>query len=98
MTVDDLGLDPALERLNYRNGQRIVAADLRAEQGYHIGVRRWLNRTLFNPGIAKGLEGTPSTTDKHAVVVSAGLAIDVMGRELIVPAALEVPVSGIPSP
>ena len=97
MTVDDLGLDPALERLNYRNGQRIVAADLRAEQGYHIGVRRWLNRTLFNPGIAKGLEVTPSATNKHAVVVSAGLAIDVQGRELIIAVDTEVPVSGIPS-
>jgi hypothetical protein len=97
VTVDDLGLDPALERLNYRNGQRIVAADLRAEQGYHIGVRRWLNRTLFNPGIAKGLEVTPSATNKHAVVVSPGLAIDILGRELIVAADLEVPVSGIPS-
>ncbi|HEY5186814.1 MAG TPA: hypothetical protein VIM19_18375 [Actinomycetes bacterium] len=97
MSVDDVSLDPAVERLNYRNGQRIVAADLRAEQSYHMGVRHWLNRTLFNPGIAKGLEVTPSPTNKHAVLVSPGLAIDGLGRELIVPTQVELPVSGIPS-
>jgi hypothetical protein len=97
MTAVEPVTDPAVERLNYRNGQRIVAADLRAEQNYHIGVRRWLNRTLFNPGIAKGLEVTVSPTNNHAVVVSPGLAIDVQGRELIVPIDTPVPVSGVPS-
>ena len=97
MSVDDVSLDPAVERLNYRNGQRIVAEDLRAEQSYHIGVRHWLNRTLFNPGIAKGLEVTPSPTNPHAVLVAPGLAIDVQGRELIVPSQVELLVSGVPS-
>ena len=45
-----------LERLNYFNGQRLQAADFKLEQDYHMRVRRWLNRSLYTPGIASGLE------------------------------------------
>jgi hypothetical protein len=89
--------DPAIERLNYRNGQRIEAADLRVEQAYVIGVRRWLNRALYTPGIAKGLEVAVHPTNKHLVTVSPGLAFDVWGREIILPAPTEVWATGVPS-
>lgn len=71
-----------LERLNYYNGQRLEATDLKTEQEYHIRTKRWLNKSLYSAGIARGLEvravpGAPS------VVVSPGLALDSDGREII---------------
>src|SRR3954462_15690854 len=45
-----------VERLNYYNGQRLEASDLKLEQEYHIRVRRWLNKSLYSAGIARGLE------------------------------------------
>ena len=64
-----------LERLNYYNGQRLEASDFKTEQDYHIRTKRWLNKSLYSAGIARGLEvravpGAPS------VVVSPGLALD----------------------
>ena len=91
------GADSALERLNYCNGQRIEAGDLRAEQGYHIGVRRWLNRSLYTAGIAKGLEVSKNPGNPHTVIVSPGLALDIGGREIIVPSPVEVWATGVPS-
>lgn len=71
-----------LERLNYYNGQRLEASDFKTEQDYHIRTKRWLNKSLYSAGIARGLEvrevpGIPS------VMVSPGLALDSEGREII---------------
>jgi hypothetical protein len=71
-----------IERLNYFNGQRLQAADLKLEQDYHLRVRRWLNRSLYSSGIADGLvvvkvPGVPR------VRIGPGLALDPMGREII---------------
>ena len=91
------GIEEPLDRLNYFNGQRLVADDLRVEQDYHIRVRRWLNRTLYTPGIAGGLEVQVSMTSPRKVVVSAGVAIDALGREVILVEDTEVDVVGVPS-
>ena len=77
-----------LERLNYFNGQRLEAGDLRLEQEYHIRVRRWLNKSLYSAGIGRGLEvraipPDPVKQDPPRVGVSLGLAIDDDGREII---------------
>ena len=79
-----------LDRLNYFNGQRLEASDLKTEQEYHIRVRRWLNKSLYSPGIARGLEVRKETAVPVAgekppptVVVSPGLALDAQGREII---------------
>lgn len=71
-----------LERLNYYNGQRLQAADLKLEQDYHIRVRRWLNRSLYSAGIAEGL-AVYAIKDQPRVRVTPGLAIDHLGREII---------------
>jgi hypothetical protein len=86
-----------IDRLNYFNGQRLLAEDLRLEQAYHIQVRRWLNRTLYTPGIAGGLEVQVSPTSPRKVVVSAGVALDPLGREVILVEDTEVEVVGVPS-
>jgi hypothetical protein len=71
-----------LERLNYFNGQRLQAADFKLEQDYHIRIRRWLNRSLYSSGIASGLN-VYAIKDQPRVRVTPGLAIDHLGREII---------------
>lgn len=82
-----------LERLNYYNGQRLEAADLKLEQDYHIRVRRWLNRSLYKPGIASGL-GVRSEGDA-TVVVAPGLALDAEGREMILLEEARIDIPGV---
>lgn len=90
-------LEPPIERVNYFNGERLDARDYRAAADYQIRVRRLINRWLFSPGIARGLEVTRDPTDTHRVRVAPGLAFDVMGREIIVLEQTSVPVYGVPS-
>ena len=85
-----------LDRLNYFNGQRLEARDLRVEQDYHMRVRRLLNRALYTPGIASGLEVLPAA-NPHAVRVSPGVALDALGREVILLEETEVQVRGRPN-
>ena len=91
----------ALERLNYFNGQRLAAGDLRAEQAYHVGMRHVLNRSLYSSGIVLGLEVEldpgPDPAAKHKVIVRQGLAFDHLGREIHIPADVSVQVMGAPS-
>ncbi|MER5225468.1 hypothetical protein [Streptomyces flaveus] len=77
-----------VERLHYYNGQRLDAADLGLEQHYHLAMRRLLNRGLFTAGVVDGLEvDQPAPADTTHVVVAPGLALDPLGRELVVPEA-----------
>jgi hypothetical protein len=71
-----------IERLNYFNGQRLQAADLKLEQDYHVRVRRWLNRSLYTSGIADGLI-VKKVPLFPMVRIGPGLALDSMGREII---------------
>ena len=77
-----------LERLNYYNGMPLQASDLKTEQDYHMRTRRWVNKSLYSAGIARGLEVRavpPDTakTEPPQVAVSPGLALDNEGREII---------------
>ncbi len=81
-----------LERLNYHNGQRLEASDLKLEQEYHIRVRRWLNKSLYEPGIAAGLVVRKHPTKPLTVVVGPGLALDGDGREIILLEETEIDV------
>ncbi|SRR6266511_652371 len=75
------GMNGDVQRLNFFDGQRLDASDLRLEQRYHIELRRLLNRGLFGPGAVNGLE--VAAADAHTVAVSAGLALDPLGREVV---------------
>jgi hypothetical protein len=70
-----------IERLHYFDGQRLVARDLELEQKYHMRVRRLLNHGLYSAGVVDGLQ--VSNVDPRHVRVSAGLALDPRGREII---------------
>jgi hypothetical protein len=71
-----------LERLNYYNGQRLEASDFKTEQDYHIRTKRWLNKSLYSAGIARGLD-VREALGSPTVMVSPGLALDSEGREII---------------
>lgn len=74
----------AVERLNYYNGRRLAAEDLRVEQQYHIAMRRLLNKGLFTSGVVNGLEvSRVDAKDMTHVVVAPGLALDPAGREMV---------------
>jgi hypothetical protein len=79
----------AIERLNYFNGQRLEAGDLRLEQEYHIQVQRWLMKTLFSPGVARGL-GVKVLDGGKKVRLEPGLALDDLGRAIILVAPVEL--------
>jgi hypothetical protein len=84
-------MDPnPIQRLAYHNGQRLEAADLRLEQNYHIAVRRLLTSGLFTPGVVSGFEVQRITTnpatgdlDPTHVLVKCGVALDALGREIV---------------
>jgi hypothetical protein len=90
-------LDQPLDRVNYFNGQRLEAADFRADQEYQMRVRRKLFSSLYSNGIVTGLEVTKHPTDPHKVTVAPGVALDFMGREIILLEATDVQVAGTPN-
>jgi hypothetical protein len=74
----DLPDDPS-QALAYHYGMLLGAADLRTEQGYHVGKARRHARTLHGQGVVQGFQ---VTLDGDELKVSAGLALDARGREL----------------
>jgi hypothetical protein len=79
-------MDPqAPTRVNYFDGQLLDADDLRDEQDYHRGRHQRLGRLAVGSGVLCGLEVT--VTGDGQVVVAPGIAIDGLGREIVVPAA-----------
>lgn len=88
-------IEPPLERLNYYNGQRLEAGDLKLEQEYHIRTRRWLNKSLYTTGIASGLD-VREEKGTRTVIVSPGLALDGEGREILLLEESRLTVPGKP--
>jgi peptidoglycan hydrolase-like protein with peptidoglycan-binding domain len=82
-------MSTAPRRSKYFSGQLLTAEDFEAEQFYFLDRRRSDNRRLHGWGVVCGLRVTPS--GKGGVVVQPGLAIDGLGREIVVPAPQEMP-------
>jgi hypothetical protein len=78
------------ERVNFFQGQLLTADDLRADQDYHRAMRYLHNRVLHGPGVA---EGFAVEADESGLSVAPGLAIDPLGRELVLtsPEHLDLP-------
>jgi hypothetical protein len=83
----------AIKRLHYFDHQFLVEADFTDEQKYHLEMRRRLNRALHTFGIAEGLVVVKKTN--KIVTVRPGVAIDHLGREMIVEADQDVDLSAI---
>ena len=79
----------APRRPTYFSGQLLTPEVLEAEQSYFLGGRRSDSRRLHGWGIVCGLGVTPSGSG--GVVIEPGLAIDGLGREIVVPERREMP-------
>lgn len=75
MTDDDV-----LARVRYSDGQFLRVDDFQDEQDYHLGRQRRHNISGHTWGIVCGLDVTASP---RAVQVSAGSAVDVLGRVIV---------------
>ncbi|MFO7892757.1 MAG: hypothetical protein R6U63_03390 [Longimicrobiales bacterium] len=82
--------DPT-KRVRYFDGQMLTAKDLTQDQAYFLEHNRRHNRTLHGYGTVCGLAvSARRTAEGVEVVVSPGLAIDPVGREIHVPEAQRV--------
>ncbi|MFY9269858.1 MAG: hypothetical protein WAO55_08955 [Candidatus Manganitrophaceae bacterium] len=84
----------AIDRVNYFNGEFLKEEDFKAEQTYHLEMRRRHNQRLHLPGIVFGL-GVTAGTGK--VTIASGMAIDRLGRELILEASQDLPIASAPA-
>jgi hypothetical protein len=75
-------LEP-FRRVHYFEGQLLTAEDLAQEQAYHNGKRRLQNQLVLGMGIATGLACRWS--ERGGLILEPGVAIDCVGREIVVP-------------
>ena len=92
---DSLPVEP-FERVHFFQGQILTEADLQDEQQYLNAKRHLLNRCLLGSGIVCGLEIT------HAegwLVVAPGLAVDCLGREIMInePLCIKASLADLPA-
>ena len=79
----------APRRPKYSTGQLLTAEDFEAEQSYFLGGRRSDIRRLHGWGVVCGLGVKP--LGSGGVVIEPGIAIDGLGREIVVPERREMP-------
>src|SRR6266566_8433232 len=71
-----------LERLEFFNGQRLLAGDLQSLESFDREMRWLHNMSLHQPGIGSGFAVTGKKGDA-TVNISPGYALDALGREII---------------
>ncbi|NOR17005.1 hypothetical protein GQ543_04765 [candidate division WOR-3 bacterium] len=86
----------ANKRLNYFTGQFLNAEDFKDEQQYHAESLRAHNRNLHTWGIAKGFD--VEKIGSKNVTISRGMAIDSLGRQIILDQLKEIDLSASTSP
>jgi hypothetical protein len=80
----------ALERNRYFFGKMMDVAQFEKEQEYFRNHLALLSRLVIGTGVVCGLEVTADATTKGNVSISPGIAIDGLGRFVIVPSAASV--------
>jgi hypothetical protein len=78
-----------VQRLRYFDGEYLRSYDFTDEQSYHVEMRRLMNLKLHLHGIIYGLEivqDQDSAPPTYFYSVAHGMAIDQIGREIVVPA------------
>jgi hypothetical protein len=84
-------------RLRYRYGQLLGAEDFLTEQRYFLLRSRLHNALLHGWGTVWGLAVSHEAKDQtQRLACSAGLAIDALGREILVPETLCVDIAHLP--
>lgn len=81
------------ERNRYYAGKMLTSADFQAEQTYFNNKRRFLNSVMYGAGIVCGL-GVFSLDDL-SILVESGVAIDGMGREIVIDSSVVKKLSAI---
>lgn len=71
-----------VDRVQFLDGQRLLASDLQALEEYAREMRWLHNRSLHQPGVASGLAVAGAKGDS-SLLIQPGYAIDALGRELI---------------
>src|SRR5579859_510992 len=78
-------------RNRYYYGKMMDVRHFSMEQAYGMGKRWLLNRAVLGEGVVEGLQVLRATTQAgEGVRITAGLAIDGWGREIIVPHDIEL--------
>jgi hypothetical protein len=78
----------SITRVHYRERQRLTAADLRFEQEYRLGAGGRHHLAPHHWGVVRGLRLVELRTGVFKL--TPGVAIDGYGREILVPAAIEI--------
>ncbi len=81
------------ERNRYYAGKMLTSADFLAEQTYFNNKRRFLNSVMYGSGIVCGL-GVFSLDDL-SILVESGVAIDGMGREIVIDSSVVKKLSAV---
>ena len=81
------------ERNRYYSGKMLTSADFAAEQEYGNDKRRFLNNLMFGSGIVCGCN--VYSLDDLSVFIESGLAIDRMGREIVIDTSVVKKLSAI---
>ena len=74
--------DKVIARPNYFSGEALLTEDFKVEQQFHLDLLRYNNASLRTHGIARGLE-VKWEKGVNQVQIGPGMAIDRLGREII---------------
>lgn len=89
---------PPIARTHYFSGESLLTADFVCEQHYNMQMLALLNGSLHTWGIASGLEVSWQAGEAPAqVTVSAGMAIDRLGRQIVLVDAQVLRLDGVPA-
>ena len=81
------------ERNRYYPGKMLVSADFQAEQTYFNNKRRFINNLMYGAGIVCGCG--VFNLDDLSIMVESGVAVDGMGREIIIDSSVVKKLSAI---
>ena len=77
-----IGDTPFLERMQFFNGERLLASDLQGIEAFNREMRWLHNRSLHQPGVGSGFAVVGQKGDRQ-VTIAPGYAVDADGREII---------------
>jgi hypothetical protein len=80
-----------VERIQFFDGQRLLAPDLQALETFNREMRWLHNQTLHQPGIGSGYAVHGKKGDRE-VTVAPGYALDALGREIVLTRDRRLPV------
>lgn len=89
---------PPIARTHYFSGESLLTDDFICEQQYNMEMLSLLNSSLRTWGIANGLEVVwKAGSQSNQVTVSAGMAIDRLGRQIVLTNAQVLKLDGVPA-